>query len=158
MTTSKPYAANDLSPDALRSRSWTVTLAVWRTVPRAALVDEPVLEWATKEVFDALDALVRFEFADELGSRHLQVADQHADFFTSGAVAILAEVRAFVRRNPNPFPELELYPRLERLDRRLRPHVTRTRARATALRWRARWRLERLLRAALRPLCSRSTS
>lgn len=66
----------------------------------------------------------------------------HGDDFTRNVARLLIETRGLNRRTPNPFPELVLFPRLERLVAALRSLRRFRRARA----WRnlavdARWRL-----------------
>lgn len=121
----KPEAAFTLEPDGTvterRPHRWEQTLAAWSRCTHAAMLEgDGVLDHAKEHALVTLDRIVAENIAYPIGPVELMVADQHADLFTRRDVVVLAEVRALILKHPNPFPELELFPRLERLRRRLR--------------------------------------
>lgn len=122
--------------------TWIQTFAAWTPLPALELLDA-----VEANLFDDLDEILETAGAEDVGSRHLQVSENHAHAWPGMEgpryVARL-ETRAIVLRHPNPFPELVLFPRLLRLENRIRPRLGAVLGRLRY--WRALLRLRRLSR------------
>lgn len=108
------------------------TLGAYTVAQKNLLADPGMLEGVVGAAGATLDRIAWEQFADPVGPRNVQMSDAHADFFIRNQVAVTVEGRFFVRRNPNPMPQIVVFgPRVDAAIDRLQARVTGIRLRVT---------------------------
>ena len=102
------------------ARPWVHLYATWQPWTRAALSDLPSGELGGFAL-ESLRGVLEEAGAVPVGAAHVQFTEPGGDLFTRNVgVVVLAEVVGLVLVHPDPMPVVVLFPRLWRVERRVR--------------------------------------